>query len=176
MRMSILGGAVVLAAATLPALAQTAQTQTAQTQTLQLQTAQILGTTPGPASDTGARPGNEIGTGNSLPRSNNSSNINAADSKSEIAPNLPSPPLGENSSPRDYLIAARNSLAAGKTGMAQQSLEMAQTRLLDRSVNRSQVNDASRDPRVKRIEDARQALGNGNSALAMQIIESALAP
>jgi hypothetical protein len=152
MRISNLGAVAVVLVTTLPALAQTS----------------------GAISDTGARPGNEIGTGNSLPRSDKASNINQSDSPSKVAPNLPTPALGENSGPRDYLIAARNSLAAGKTGMAQQSLEMAQTRLLDRSVRPSQTSDPSQDPRVKRIEDARQALGNGDKALAMQIIDSAL--
>jgi hypothetical protein len=153
MRLSHIGAVIVLVAAAAPAMAQTA-----------------------PMTANGARPGNDIGTGNSLPRSDRASNINQNDSRSEIAPNLPTPAIGPNSGPRDYLIAARNSLAAGKTGMAQQSLEMAQTRLLDRSVSPSQVNDPSMDPRVKRIEDARQALGNGNRALAMQIIDSTLTP
>ena len=41
---------------------------------------------------TGARPGNDIGTGSSLPMSNRSSNISPGDTTSVIAPNLPSPP------------------------------------------------------------------------------------
>ena len=154
MRLSKFAAALTLAVTALPALAQTAGTM----------------------SDTGARPGNEIGTGSSLPMSDKASNINSSDPRSKIAPNLPGPALGENAAPRDYLIAARNALAAGKTGMAQQSLEMAQTRLLDRSVLASNVNNASPDPRVKRIEEARQALGAGNIPLAMQIIDSVLAP
>ena len=154
MRAPYIGATIFVLAIALPALAQT----------------------PGTMSDTGARPGNDIGTGNSLPRSNKASNINASDAPSKIAPNLPSPPLGENATPRDYLVAARAALARGKTGMTQQSLEMAQTRLLDRSVLASQADQSSPDPYVRRIEDARQALGAGNSQLALQIIDSLLTP
>ena len=106
------------------------------------------GTPPGTNPATGARPGNVIGTGSSLPRSNRASNITPSDTRSSVAPNLPSPPIGENASPRAYLIAARGALAAGRTGEAQQSLEMAQTRLLDRSVPLFQTNTPARDPAV----------------------------
>ncbi|MEJ0045996.1 MAG: hypothetical protein WDN04_07635 [Rhodospirillales bacterium] len=44
-----------------------------------------------PATETGARPGNEIGTGMSLPRSDKAGNINSATTSSELAPNLPAP-------------------------------------------------------------------------------------
>lgn len=125
--------------------------------------------------DTGARPGNEIGTGNSLPRSDKASNITETDARSTIAPNLPSPPIDENAMPRDYLIAARNALAAGRTGMAQQSLEMAETRLLDRSVALFQTNDHSDNPLVMRIHEALRALGEGNISLAAQIVDTTLA-
>ncbi len=149
-----IGATIAVLAASFPALAQNA----------------------GTANDTGARPGHEIGTGTSLPLSNKASNIHSSDARSTVAPTLPSPPLDENASPNDYLMAARKSLSNGQTGMAQQSLEMAQTRLLDRSVLASQADNASQDPRVKRIEDARQALGNGDRKLAMQMIDSVLAP
>ncbi len=104
------------------------------------------GTPPGTNPATGARPGNVIGTGSSLPRSNRASNITPSDTRSSVAPNLPSPPIGENASPRAYLIAARGALAAGRTGEAQQSLEMAQTRLLDRSVPLFQTNTPPATP------------------------------
>jgi hypothetical protein len=127
------------------------------------------------ATDTGARPGNEIGTGNSLPRSDKASNTTAHDTRTQIAPNLPSPGIDENATPRDYLVAARKALIAGHTGQAQQSLEMADTRLLHRSVAQGQTNEHSNDPLVMRIDEARRALGNGDTRLATQIIDSALA-
>src|ERR1700733_10033962 len=70
------------------------------------------GVPPGANPATGARPGNEIGTGMSLPMGNSASNINPTDTRSMIAPTLPSPAVGDNASAPDYLAAARNSLAA----------------------------------------------------------------
>jgi hypothetical protein len=122
---------------------------------------------------TGARPGHEAGIGDSLPRSDKASNIVPADTRSNIAPTLPSSALGENAGPNDYLRAARASLVAGRTGQAQQSLEMAETRALDRSVPQGQV--APIDSRfVSRISDARRALGGGDSAHAIELIDLAL--
>ena len=154
MRVFIFSAFVLISAPVLPALAQSGD----------------------PLNNSGARPGNEIGTGSSLPKSNRASHINTSDDRRQIAPNLPSPPIGDNAEPRDYLIAARNSLAAGQTGLAQQSLEMAQARLLNRSVLAAQGREPSADLQVRRIEEARQALGNGNVALARQIVDSALSP
>lgn len=125
-------------------------------------------------SDTGARPGNVVGTGMSLPRSSQASNIDRMDTRSTIAPNLPSPQLGPNASPVDYLRAAQNSLAAGRSGEAQQSLEMAQTRLLDRSVAYGQTNAPSDNPAVEDISQALRALSAGDRNRAMQMIQSAL--
>ena len=128
-----------------------------------------------PATPSGARPGNVIGTGESLPMSNKASNTPGAPIRSTIAPNLPSPPLGPNASPADYLHAARAALAAGKTGEAQQSLEMAQTRALDRSVPMGQTNDPSHSPLVTSIGAALTALGTHNRTAAMQAIDAASA-
>src|SRR6185437_8977045 len=74
---------------------------------------------------TGARPGHEVGVGDSLPRSDKASNITPADTRSNIAPTLPQSAAGENAATFDYLRTARASLVAGHTGQAQQSLEMA---------------------------------------------------
>ncbi len=129
---------------------------------------------PGVNPVTGARPGNEIGTGMSLPMSNRASNINQSDSRSRIAPNLPNPALGEGASPAAYLRAAQASLAAGRTGEAQESLEMAQTRLLDRSVPYGQTNNPSDNPAVTQISQALQALAAGDRARCMQLIQQAI--
>ena len=124
---------------------------------------------------TGARPGHQIGVGESLPLSNNASNIGPADTRSTIAPTLPAPTIGNNGASHDYLRAARASLAAGRTGQAQQSLEMAETRALDRSVTVGQTATPSDSQLVARIRDARHALGGGDRARAMQLIDLALA-
>jgi hypothetical protein len=124
---------------------------------------------------TGARPGHEIGVGDSLPLSNKASNIGPADTTSNIAPTLPASSAGPNATTHDYLTAARASLVAGRTGQAQQSLEMAETRALDRSVAPGETNMPSSSQLVSKIRDARRALGNGDRAHAIQCIDLALA-
>ena len=124
---------------------------------------------------TGARPGHEPGIGKSLPLSNKASNIGPADTQSSIAPTLPASSANSNATPRDYLRAARASLMAGRTGQAQQSLEMAETRALDRSVAQGQTSTPSDSRLVSEIRDARQALGSGDSSHAIQLIDLALA-
>ena len=125
-------------------------------------------------SATGTRPGHEVGVGDSLPRSDKASNIVPGDTRSRNAPTLPRSGIGENSAPQDYLRAARASLVAGHTGQAQQSLEMAETRALDRSVAQGETNAPSDSQLVSRIRDARRALGSGDRAHAIQLIDTAL--
>jgi hypothetical protein len=132
------------------------------------------GAPPGVDPATGARPGNEIGTGASLPQSNNASNIVPQDTTSTIAPNLPSPNVGEGASPRRYLEAARTALLVGRTGEAQQALEMAETRALDRSVPLFQTGVPSKSPLVGEIQQALDALGHGDRGQAVRIVEGAL--
>ncbi len=128
---------------------------------------------PGTNPETGARPGNEIGTGSSLPRSDRASHI-LPGAASTIAPNLPTPPIGENASSHDFLVAARGALAAGRTGEAQQALEMAETRRLDRSVPLFQTTAPISDPLAATIENALHALGAGDRDGAMRLIEQAI--
>ncbi|HEY7581301.1 MAG TPA: hypothetical protein VH855_27205 [Acetobacteraceae bacterium] len=148
-------GLMVLAALTTPAWAQ--------------------GLPPAVDPNSGARPGNEIGTGASLPLSDRSSNIGPGDTRSSIAPNLPSPPVGENAPVHAYLQAARSALIGGRTGEAQQALEMAETRALDRSVPLFQTSTPSGSPLVDQIGQARQALGARDRGRAVQIIDAILA-
>jgi len=125
-------------------------------------------------SATGTRSGHEVGVGDSLPRSDKASNIVPGDTRSRIAATLPRSGIGENAAPQDYLRAARGSLVAGHTGQAQQSLEMAETRALDRSVAQGETNAPSDSQLVSRISDARRALGGGDRAHAIQLIDTAL--
>jgi hypothetical protein len=129
------------------------------------------GVPPGANLETGARPGNPIGTKDSLPRGNTASNINESDVHSRIAPNLPTPRVGDEASAGDYLQNARDALMRGRTGEAQEALERAQTRLMeDRQMNNGQVdNDA-----IHRISDARQALASHDRARAEELIDSAM--
>jgi len=128
-----------------------------------------------PGVDAGGRPGHEPGVGVSLPLSNSASNMTSSDSRSTVAPTLPNPAVGPNASARDYLLAARASLIAGQTGASQQSLEMAETRALDRSVAIGQTNVPYTDRLISAIRDARRAMGEGNSRRAIEIIDMALA-
>ncbi len=73
-----------------------------------------------------------------------------------------------------YLRAAQSALQAGRTGEAQQSLEMAQTRLLDRSVPMGQTNNPSDNPAVSQMSQALKALAAGDRAQTMQLIQSAI--
>lgn len=123
---------------------------------------------------TGARPGNEIGTGQSLPTSNNASNIVPSDSTNVIAPRLPVPPISEASSPRDFLVAARQALAGNRTGEAQESLERAESRMLDGNILATQMGTPSQQMAIRHIADARDALAHGNKGAAIQAIDVAL--
>lgn len=133
------------------------------------------GVPPGANPQTGARPGNEIGTGSSLPRSDKASNILPGETTSSIAPNLPAPPVDENAPAHEFLAAARGALAAGRTGEAQQALEMAETRLLDRSMPLFQTKAPITDPLVAKIRNALHALGAGDREGAMRLVEEAMA-
>lgn len=124
---------------------------------------------------TGARPGHEPGVGVSLPLSKNASNITSNDTRSIIAPTLPPSSAGPNATPEDYLRAARASLVAGQTGATQQSLEMAETRALDRAVPIGQTDEPGTNKLVAEIRNARDALAAGDSQHAIQLIDMALA-
>ncbi len=128
-----------------------------------------------PVIDTGARPGHVPGVGDSLPKSDNASNIVPSDTKSNIAPTLPTPLVAGTRAPSDFLRAARAALIAGHTGEAQQSLEMAETRSLDRSVVPNQASIESDSRLVAKIRDARRALGAGSVSDAVANIDLALA-
>ena len=162
MRSLALSFTVLAGLAGAPALAQTTVPVTQQ------------GVPQGANPSTGARPGNDIGTGMSLPLGTHASNIDAGDTRSTIAPNLPSPSIGPNANAVDYLRAAQSALQAGRSGEAQQSLEMAQTRLLDRSVPMGQTNNPDDNPAVTQITQALKALAAGDRAQTMQLIQSAM--
>ncbi len=64
--------------------------------------------------------------------SQHDSNITPSDTRSITAPRLPEPGAPSPSPPAAFLAAARRAVAAGRTGEAQEALERAETRLLDR--------------------------------------------
>ena len=102
-------------------------------------------------------------------------NIGPADTRSEVAPTLPTPALGENAPPSAFLRAAQGALIAGRNGEAQEALERAQTRLLDRSVPLFQTNNPSENPAVRQIREALRALSQGDREGASRHIQTAMA-
>lgn len=151
MRKTLLISAAVLGLATAPAFAQDAS-----------------------QSPTGARPGNIPGTNNSLPLGNTASNIVPDDTRSPIAPHLPTPPVGDDGSIAQYLASARRALKAHQTGEAQQALEMAETRALDRSTLASQANIPDSSPLVAQIQQALDHLGKRDLSGTDQAINQAM--
>jgi hypothetical protein len=122
----------------------------------------------------GYQAGLNHGDRDSLPRSTKASDIVPAETSGTSAPMLPSPDLGLDAPSRDYLRTARVSLAAGHTGRAQQSLEMAETRLPGGSTAPDQAKLPSDDPTVTKIREALHGLGHGDRAQAIQIIDTVL--
>lgn len=118
------------------------------------------------------RPGHVPGEGTSFPLSTQASNINGADTRSTIAPTLPTPPTGGG--PEHYIHAAQRALVRHQSGEAQQAIEMAETRLLDRSVIAGQTNVPTDNPMVASLEQARQALGRHDWAGANRHLNDAL--
>jgi hypothetical protein len=123
---------------------------------------------------TGATPPGQEGDRQSSPMSTHASNISSADARSTVAPTLPSPDVGPGASPVSFLQAARGALAAGRTGEAQEALERAQTRLLDRSVPFMQTNQPTSDPAVAQISSALRALSSGDRGQAIQQVDAAI--
>jgi hypothetical protein len=107
------------------------------------------------------------------PFSNRASNITPQDERSAVAPALSTPDV-MGGKPSDFLRAAQGALAAGRTGETQQSLEMAQTRMLDRSVALGQTDSPSDNPTVGQISQALHALAAHDRTGCMQLIQAAI--
>ena len=143
---------------------------------LGLAAATALAQAPAVYPGTAIEAGRNAGLRDSEPHSNRASNILPGDTRSNIAPTLPMPPVAADATPADYLRSARDSLLQGRTGQAQQALEMAETRALARSVAPEDTFKASNDKLVLQIADALHALGAGDQARAMTVIDLALTP
>ncbi|GAN78373.1 hypothetical protein [Acidisphaera rubrifaciens] len=124
--------------------------------------------------DQSIRPGHVPGVGESFPASTHASNIDSADTRSVIAPRLPTPPGSMDGGAAQYIQDAQRALSSGKTGMAQEALERAETRLLDRSVAAGMTGTPTDNPMVAHIEAARQALGHHDLAEASRHLDQAL--
>ena len=132
-------------------------------------------TAPVPSGSNAIRPGHVPGVGDSYPASGNASNITAGDTSSVIAPRLPTPPGGANSSVGGFLSAAQRALDSGQTGMAQEALERAETAMLQRSVPADQAGSPDQAPDVMQVKAARDALANRGVAGAKRAVMAAMA-
>jgi hypothetical protein len=110
-------------------------------------------------------------TGQPEPTSNTASNITPSDTRSQVAPSLPAPPA---EGARDLLAAAAQDLGANRTGAAQEALERAETRILDRSVPATMSNASDGGQAVNLIAQARTALGNNDLRSASSYVQQAL--
>ncbi len=90
----------------------------------------------------------------------------------DLATSLPAPPATDDI--QTLLLDARQSLQAGRTGEAQEALERAETRALDRSVPAGTERELATGPVVRAASAAREALESGNVAGAIRIIDAAL--
>jgi hypothetical protein len=132
-------------------------------------------TNPDQAVMGGSRPGHEPGVGLSEPASGRASNITPGDARSTIAPRLPGAAIGgENLTAADYLREAQSALVQGRTGAAQEALERAETRLLDRSTPQGMTDTPTSNPVAQTISQARDALGHHDLAGAGSLISRAM--
>lgn len=102
------------------------------------------------------------------------SNIGPSDTRSVIAPALPVPPVPSGSTPREFLQAAREAVLLGRSGEAQEALERAETRVLDRSVSARMGKVPDSDRIVIDIAVARRALAANQPPVALSAIDDAL--
>ena len=136
----------------------------------------LLAAAPAVAQGTafGAPPDDAIGHGWSLPVSVQASNSSAENTRGELAPPLPLPAAGEDATPMDYLRSARAAILANRTGEAQEALERAEARLLDRDVDPRRANEAASDQSVRDLAQARAALSSGDRGRTLELIEAVL--
>jgi hypothetical protein len=108
------------------------------------------------------------------PVSKSASNIDQSTTHSVIAPQLPAPPVGDDASPHALLQAASQALAANETGMAQESLERAETRMLTRTTAPDQADAPDNSGAVQMVASARMAIAHGDMQTANNDIQQAL--
>jgi hypothetical protein len=83
--------------------------------------------------------------------------------------------VNDDASAEVFLEQAKQAIAAGRIGAAQEALERAETRALARSVRPSQAREPSQQSFVQKLSQARQALAAGDRKLALQRIDEAAA-
>jgi hypothetical protein len=107
------------------------------------------------------------------PMSSTPTNINPGNTRTLWSPSLPAPAVDPGAPPAAFIQAALQALAAGRTGEAQEAIERAESRALDRSIRPSTVNQPSQQPLVQQLSQARQALGAGDRQAAATFLQAA---
>jgi hypothetical protein len=103
------------------------------------------------------------------------SNTTPYDARSVIAPALPVPLVPSADPPFAFLTAARSAVVVGRTGKAQEALERAETRLLDRNLPSAAAAVPDNQQAVLAIGAARRALAAHDRQAAIIAIDDALA-
>lgn len=108
------------------------------------------------------------------PVDRSASNIDAADTRSTIAPALPIPRVPSGDPPFVFLEAARGAVQAGRTGEAQEGLERAETRILNELT--PAIGSASVDGRrvISILDVAKRALASRDRPATIAAIDDAL--
>jgi len=97
-----------------------------------------------------------------------------AQDEQRAVPALPAPALDDNAPASAFLRAAQSAVIGNRLGEAQQGLEMAQTRLLDRSVPLFQTNTPSNHPALAPLAAAVRAVIAGDREAAIREIQTAM--
>ncbi len=108
------------------------------------------------------------------PVSTKASNLPSSTITSPIAPQLPSTGLGPDATIGQILAVARSALTEGKTGLAQEALENAETQALTRSVTFGTSNVPDSSDLVRNLSQARDALGRNDLAQAGHFTDLAI--
>ena len=108
------------------------------------------------------------------PLVNHPTNLNSATTRSEISPALPSANLGSNATAADYLRVAQRALSSNQLGLAQSSIENAQTLLLTRSVPQGTAGQPDQSPAIQDLTQALQALANHDVQTTSNLVQQVL--
>ena len=110
----------------------------------------------------------------SLPASAQSTGDPIGAPGSPTGPRLPVPAVAQGAAPESLLLAARAAVRRGRLGEAEEALERAETRILDRQVAPASLAAPDVQPVVRDISAARRALTIGDRPAALWNIDDAL--
>ena len=114
----------------------------------------------------------DAGTGKQ-PMSTAPTTLNSSTPHTLWSPSLPTPAVGEDAPPAAFIRSAIAAISAGRLGEAQEAIERAESRALDRSVRPSTAGQPSQQSLVQQLSAARQALGTGDKAGTLRLLQQA---